>query len=64
MKEQIGRLFLAILIAIVFVFVVVAIICIMYLLHDIIGSKGLAILTIIVSVICTAIWVYKELGKP
>lgn len=64
MKEQIGRLFLAILIAIVSVFVVVAIICIMYLLYDIIGSKSIAILTIIVGVICTAIWAYKELGKP
>ena len=63
MKEKIERLFLAILIAIVFVFVVEAIICIMYLLYDIIGSKGITILAIIVGVICTAIWAYKELGE-
>lgn len=64
MKEQIIRLLIAIFIGVVLIFAVIALIFILHFLFDILGPKNFGILAIIIGVICTAIWAYKELGKP
>jgi len=64
MKEQIIRLLIAVFIGVILISAVIVFIFIMHFLFDILGPKNFGIVAIIVGIICTAIWAYKELGKP